>query len=443
MEVVSFVSMLVRLGAWVIVLACWLLDCPARAEDAVPTRVRVPIFFMTDRNLVSQSTERGARFGSKRKYIDDCQHDPFLGTGYCVMKNTAGKRLTETLKLLGWAAASRREKEGTVKVTLISGDANSDIQNDFYSKVRNAALDCEHKNILFFAHGYKNPFASAGVTAGRFSYEFESPVVLYSWPSGAKLRSYTSDENNTEWSQEHFNDAMVKMGEVCSQSPLVKLRVFGHSMGSRLVVRGTPFLREKPWVSEVTLICPDIDQGLVKHYTRHYHTNNGTAQVRLYMSQRDRALAISRLLHGGYHRLGQGVDSLTSLVGIDFNLQAGQPGSRSNADAAEMQKQIEQTKKRLQTLDFTELDHGLLGHKIPVELICSMSYTGQPGDGLTLVPEPPKQPSLTSSALSPLTLQPSDTESSDSCLRVHKEKDNKKVASQLHHAGNPSEPGSK
>ena len=41
----------------------------------------------------------------------------------------------------------------------------------------------------------------------------------------------------------------------------------------------------------------------------------------------------------------------------------------------------------MQTIDFTDIDTGPIGHHIPAKLICSMSFTNEPGSGLELVPE--------------------------------------------------------
>lgn len=411
---------------FLIAVVCFTL--PASAEENTPRFVRVPIFFVTDRNLQATDAQVGAQFGPHRKYIGECQHDPYMGSGYCVVENKSNKPLTETLKKLGWSAAADKEKLGAYKINRIESKDFSQIENQFYSQVAGSALKSDHKNIVLFAHGYKNSFESAWHTAANFSYCYEAPVVLYSWPSVAKLRSYSSDENNNEWSQEHFNDVLTKMEELCANNPNVKLRVFAHSMGSRLVIRGTPFLREKPHVVEMAVVCPDIDQGLVKHYARRYLSTKGTAKIRLYMSRRDKALAFSQILHGGYCRLGECADSLASLVP---GLQAKAADSeQSKADELEFKERIEKTKHRMQTIDFTSLDSGAIGHHIPYELMESMSFENVPGQGLQLVIEQSGERSGISKALSKMTkLKTESVTSPESCFRVVKVDEKKKTAS--------------
>ena len=356
-------------------------------NSAADRLVRVPVFFITDRNL--QLTKTGETdFGPQRKYIGECKHDPFMGSAYCVVENVDGKPLSDHLKDLGWAQAERRDKVGEFKATPITGDSFDKIQQEFFGKVHEKALLTDDKNIFLFAHGYKNAFHNGLSTAAKLAYNAERPLILYSWPSAAKLRSYSTDENNVEWSQEHFNDVVKQLEDLCTKDPSVKVRLFAHSMGTRLVVRATPLLREKSYAIEAALICPDIDDGLVQHYARRYLSVKGTMTIRLYMSRRDKALAFSQLLHGGYTRLGEQADALGDWVTQTISGQK-PPGDDkpTKEQEAEYAERLSKTQRRMQTIDFTAIDKGLVGHNVPAKLVCSMSFTGTPGPGLELVDE--------------------------------------------------------
>lgn len=416
-------SRFVRAASFMWLLLFFVVIQSSEAQAEAPKLVRVPLYFITDRNLQTNVPDKGPQFGPHRKYIAECQHDPFMGSGYCVVENRSHKPLSPELLSLGWAAADDNEKLGAVKLSLLEGKDFASIQSRFYSAVTEAGLQSQHKNILLFAHGYKNSFESAWHTAARFSYTYETPVILYSWPSVAKLRSYSSDENNNEWSQEHYNDVLVELEKVCLTHSDLKLRVFAHSMGSRLVIRGTPYLRERPYILEVALVCPDVDQGLVKHYARRYLSTKGTAKIRLYMSRRDKALAFSQILHGGYCRLGECADSIASLM---TPAQA-KTTAEESADEARLKELIEKTKHRMQTIDFTSLDSGLIGHQIPVELMDSMSFYDVPGAGLKLTMEKSGERSRMSKAFSKVTKLKTDSiMSADSCFRVVRDGGNQK-----------------
>jgi len=189
-------------------------------------------------------------------------------------------------------------------------------------------------------------------------------------------------------------------------------------MGSRLVVRAAPYLLAKPFLREADLVCPDIDAGLVKHYADRYLSADSTTIIRLYMSHRDKALAISRMIHGGYARLGQYAGSLVSIVrnGLTLPVQA---SGKSSQSTEQLHEPLESIKHRLQTIDFTTLDKGWLGHKIPVDLIYNMSYTDSPGTGLTLVREQSEQRLPSSRApQEPANAQTAPLTPPDTCWRV-------------------------
>jgi Alpha/beta hydrolase of unknown function (DUF900) len=414
----SRVGTTIKFAALAFALFVWII--PVRADDAAPKFLRIPVFFITDRNLAPPKKHPDVvDFGPHRKYIDECKHDPFMGTAYFVMPNLEGKQLTKHLLDLGWAPAEGKEKEGNFKATLLQRDSFDTIEKDFYDKVHQEALLSPDKNIFVFAHGYKNSFQSGLHTAAKMSYYAERPLIFYSWPSVAKFRSYDSDENNVEWSQEHFNEVVTQLDQLCTADPSVKIRLMAHSMGTRLVVRACPLLREKPWLVEADLICPDIDDGLVKHYAKRYLSKNGTCMIRVYMSQGDKALAISQMLHGGYTRFGEQADSLS---GWALATMKGTSGKQEKAatDDPELAAVIEKTKHRMQTIDFTNIDRPFVGHAVPAKLICSMSFTNGPCSGLQLVPEESGGRSKLSQRLSKATKLRSNQELSikGTCLRV-------------------------
>lgn len=405
---------------WFMQVSIFIQPAQAGEKDAAAL-IRVPVFFITDRNLASNNVEKGAEFGPHRKYIGDCAHDPYMGVAQCVIENSAHQVLTPELEKLGWSNAAN-EKKSVAKATIISADNFAIIQDQFYSHIVKDALNCQRKEIFLFAHGYNNSFTAALNTAAKIGYYSHTPIILYSWPSVAKLNSYTSDENNVEWSQEHFNDVISRFGDLCASEPTLKIRLFAHSMGSRLLVRASPFLKERPFLKEMSLVCPDVDDGLVKHYARRYLSVNGTTLIRLYMSQRDKALALSQLVHGGYCRLGECADALSTFVNQTVAFATGQDGKGlAAADDKAFKERVELTKHRMQTIDFTNLDKGLIGHNVPAELVCNMALTGVPGDGLELISQKSGERSKASRLFSNFTrLRQSSPVIGGTCLRVVK-----------------------
>jgi predicted alpha/beta hydrolase family esterase len=416
---------------------CFFHCLPACAEESIAKYVRVPIFFLTDRNLSGNPKQTNFVFGPHRKYLGDCLHDPFLGTATVVIENVDHKPVTEALQRIGWQAVGSDKSEGLISNSLIEGETHEEIAHKFYSSLKEQCELTTDKNVFVFVHGYKNSFRSAAHTAAWLAYNAERPTILYSWPSAAKLRAYSSDENNVEWSQEHFNDMICSLDEMCKEDSAIKVRLMAHSMGSRLLVRAIPILRDRQYITEFAMICPDVDSGLVKHYARRYFNPKGTAKIRLYMSRRDKALAFSQIVHGGYTRLGECADSLSGMLSqVMGNRPANSAEERKEAaaDDAAFQETLKLAKHRLQTIDFTEIDRGFLGHNVPAKLICSMSFNEKPGTNLDLVQEESGQRSKLSNTFSKIThLKDTAPHITESCLRVVKSGQQKQKSSKSKH----------
>ena len=142
------------------------------------------------------------------------------------------------------------------------------------------------------------------------------------------------------------------------------------------------------------------------------------------MSRRDKALALSQIVHGGYTRLGECADSLSGIVGqVMGNRPANNEEERKEiaADDAGFAEAMKAGKHRLQTIDFTAIDRGFIGHNVPAKLICNMSFSEKPGDDLKLVQEESGQRSKLSNTFSRMThLKDTAPHITESCLRVVK-----------------------
>lgn len=341
--------------------------------------VSIPVYFITDRNrLPCKDKAEHAKFGNLRQYLGKCNHDPHVGVAHCVIENTKRKPITGDLEQLGWHSAEKHH-EGTLQVNLINGCTYEQAKDQFYDQIYNKTAKTPDQDVIVFAPGYMSTFESGVREAARFGYYSERPVVLFSWPSKGKFKDYTSDEASIEWSQDHYNDMIDEFAELGKRTPAPHVRLFAHSMGSRLVVRAVPLITGRPIFKEMSVICPDIDDGLVKHYVRKYVSGENQATVRLYMSHKDRMLRLSQLVHGGYARLGEREDVLPDVS--PYKQEEGYKDPVITAGAH----------KRFQTIDFSSMDTGTLGHKIPVALICSLSRQGTPPDDVQLTQKLPSQ----------------------------------------------------
>ncbi|MFN8656911.1 MAG: alpha/beta hydrolase [Candidatus Obscuribacterales bacterium] len=340
-------------------------------DEKTQRLITIPVFFISDRNRQPcKDKDNLVKFGNLRQYRGTCNHDPHLGVAYCTITNTQEKPLDKKLVDLGWKDEHKRG-EGAYSVSLIEGCTYDEATEKFFDDIHKQASNTCDQELFVFAPGYMSTFESGVREAARFAYYSERPVLLYSWASKGTFKGYSSDEASIEWSQEHYNDLIGELNGLASRKPAVSVRLFAHSMGSRLIVRAAPLIKGRDTFKEISLVCPDIDDGLVKHYISRCMTNDGKTTIRLYMSHKDRMLALSKLVHGGYARLGQDQELI--------------PASPYKASDSCSGKPTIETLKRFQTIDFTELDFGKLGHKIPVALVCSLSQTGKPPEGIELI----------------------------------------------------------
>jgi pimeloyl-ACP methyl ester carboxylesterase len=166
-------------------------------------------------------------------------------------------------------------------------------------------------HVLVYVHGYREtPFTSAKDAAqiARLS-EYDGAVIAFAWPSQGKLLSYLVDETNMEANQRNFG---AFLAELATKKWAKDIVLVSHSMGVRLLL---PAINEADLqtgatdspIRKIILVSPDIDQQIFESeaasgFMSADHLRAGR-RVTIYASRKDKALAISRNLHG-YPRLG-------------------------------------------------------------------------------------------------------------------------------------------
>jgi hypothetical protein len=155
--------------------------------------------------------------------------------------------------------------------------------------------------VTIFVHGFNNNFEGpVRMTAGAAASVDTAAVPLaYSWPSKNKTLRYIDDETNNGWASQHFRDFLVALLQR-SDGPAT-VNIIAHSMGNRVVVAALDYLAHaKPAlhgrVGQVVFAAPDVDA------TTFWEAVPGIATavqgLTLYSSTHDKALQLSRELHG-------------------------------------------------------------------------------------------------------------------------------------------------
>jgi esterase/lipase superfamily enzyme len=184
-------------------------------------------------------------------------------------------------------------------------------EDAWWAGLRDAA-NLRNGRVLLYVHGYREKLqttARDAVQIGAMS-NFDGPIIHYSWPSQGNLLSYAVDETNMYWDQRNFRNFLTKLARTEWVKEIV---IVSHSLGARLVTPAVEYVdrtstnADSSNISNIILASPDVDRedferDIAEEVLAARRVNNDR-RVTVYASLSDRALAVSRAVHG-YPRLG-------------------------------------------------------------------------------------------------------------------------------------------
>lgn len=297
MDTRDFFARLIAAGATLLLGAC--AGLPLGGDDAASPDIHgfkaYEIFYATDRSSPdADDASEGLPFGKRRGPMS-------YGVATVTVPNLASILVGE--KTVDTAVMEKFDpnKHFTIQRLDTLGAP------EFLARARAATAGAKPNDVLVYLHGYLNDFKAALFRAAQLKHdlEFPGPVVAYSWPSQGAVAGYTLDEANVEWSAHNFRrflDALT------ASTGTARVHVLAHSMGNRALVAA---LRERACergpakLHHVILAAPDIDAEVFRRDV--VPTFSGAAKrVTLYVSEDDKALKASHLVHGhGYERAGE------------------------------------------------------------------------------------------------------------------------------------------
>lgn len=170
---------------------------------------------------------------------------------------------------------------------------------------------------ICFLHGYHRNFKTSVQLGYETAKGLDRPVVLFSWPTRNSYVKYFVDETNAEWAGPHFATFLTELG---NHVPSRNITIISHSVGAKVVTSAFQNLafnktsNEVPKFGKILMCSPDIDRDifveqapLVKMFG---------SDVRIYVSTKDKRIAVSNFFHGGY-RIGSAT-KLQNIEGIEF-----------------------------------------------------------------------------------------------------------------------------
>ncbi len=164
----------------------------------------------------------------------------------------------------------------------------------------------KRRQVLVFIHGFNNRFEDAVYRFAQIVHDSDADVVpiLFTWPSRGSVLAYGYDRESTNYSRDAL-EAVLR--GIASQPSVGEISVLAHSMGNWLTLETLRQMairsgRVDPKIKNVLLAAPDVDIDIARQQIGGLGPNRPS--FTLFVSQDDRALAVSRRVWGSTARLG-------------------------------------------------------------------------------------------------------------------------------------------
>ncbi|WP_397575944.1 alpha/beta hydrolase [Sphingorhabdus sp.] len=284
--------------------------------------------------------------------LPDCRGDTIKLTNHRADRVRFGRfSPPETIK------PAKGDKQLVVPVAFQPEDA-------WWDGLRDAA-NLRNGRVLLYVHGYREKLqttARDAVQIGAMS-NFDGPIIHYSWPSQGNLLSYAVDETNMYWDERNFRNFLTKLARAEWVKEIV---IVSHSLGARLVTPAVEYVdrtssnADSSNISNIILASPDVDRedferDIAEEVLAARRVNNDR-RVTVYASLSDRALAVSRAVHG-YPRLGSPY-CFSPFEAKDLKAK----GLPQRCFATKTKYQTEPAKTGFTIIDTTDVSGGGAGH---------------------------------------------------------------------------------
>lgn len=268
-----------------------------RMSDDDPGYVVVPVYYGTNREPTG-SDDPDRYYGSRRGSLD-------VGV-VSVSVPTQGRAVGAIPRANIFRGEFRPNPSRHVILQDIErfGDLNALI-----AQMRAQMAASQRREAIVFIHGYNTEFRGAAERTAQLyvDLEIDGAAVLYSWPSRGGVLGYVADGGQLV--RPVLRDLQVFLQAIAERSGAERVHLIAHSMGNRYLLEALEefadndpaFTRSQPF-DEVVFAAPDIDAA--DFAARAPEVAPIARRMTMYASASDRALALSRLIHGDYRRAG-------------------------------------------------------------------------------------------------------------------------------------------
>ena len=222
-----------------------------------------------------------------------------------------------------WFGTNRAPDEGGA-IAALAYDA-------FWAILRQrfGSLEASRRQAVVFIHGYNVSFEEAALRAAQIGVDLGvgGAMAFFSWPSKGTVNGYQADESTIEASEPAISQFLI---DFARRSGAEAVHVIAHSMGNRGVLRAVSRIVQNAQAhsdvrfANFILAAPDVDADTFRNSADAYRQL--ADRTTLYISERDRAVGLSRWLHQ-YPRVGfappisvfQGIDTI-NVTNIDVTM---------------------------------------------------------------------------------------------------------------------------
>ncbi len=173
-----------------------------------------------------------------------------------------------------------------------------------------AWFSAHNKNghVMVFVHGFNNRYEDAVFRFAQIVHDSDAQVtpILFTWPSRARVFDYNYDKESTNYSRTGL-ERLLRAIE--AEKGVTDITILAHSMGTWLAMESLRQMAIRdggklgPKIQNVVLASPDID---IDVFARQWSDmGERKPNFTIFVSQDDRALALSRFISGDVQRLGQ------------------------------------------------------------------------------------------------------------------------------------------
>ena len=267
----------------------------------------VPVFYGTDRKRDPDSLPEDIRFTNERA------PEETVSLGVCSVSVPKTHKIGNLERPAKWKLWDRPRRNR--HVMLLSTIELSD--SEFWGQLTASVVDSAKRDVFIFVHGYNVSFVDAAMRTAQLATDlsFKGGPIMFSWPSKGTLADYLSDEGAIQWSRPHLRTFIEN---VCKTSNADAVHLIAHSMGSRALVEVVQALSTASLppgsLKQLIFAAPDVDSGVFQQAAR--ALRGVCSRVTLYASDRDKALKISKKVHG-YARAGEAGAGLVIVAGVD------------------------------------------------------------------------------------------------------------------------------